>query len=494
MLAGGYASLLLVVVQGLVLVPLYLRYLGPEAYGAWMASGDLLGWLAVLDLGIAGISLQRMAAAHGRGETRAVGEYFGTGLVVQSALVALLTLLAVLAAPWVPGWVQLHGAAGAELAACFAVAGVATGLGLLGNLVGALALGTQRMVFVNLAVFVSGVAGLIATLVLLVTGRGLWALALGMLVRSGVMLLAVGAHALYVLRHDLRVRAAVRWRVVRELAGLSAVTVLTMVGNAAVGRSDAVLIALFYGPRTVTVYVLTRRAADMLSLFLARIGGAVHPGFAHLVGSGDRARAAAVLGQVGRLYFWSAVPAVALYLALNRTFVTLWVGPGQFAGQALTVLVGLNVLAVGWAALVMYLLGAAGQIARAGVTAFVEAVLRIGLAVALLRGMGLVGLPLAAVPTAAVAGYLALGWLYRGLGPPLPRIPLREAVLGVALLGLGTAAGTLRWGHSWPEFVAWLVLFGSVAGAAVLAFEPLARGLARRLLARVLRRPHPAGA
>jgi O-antigen/teichoic acid export membrane protein len=297
-----------------------------------------------------------------------------------------------------------------------------------------------------------------------------------------------------VLRHDLRVRARVRWRVVRDLAGLSSVTVFTMVGNAAVGRSDAVLIALFYGPRTVTVYVLTRRAAEMLSMFLARIGGAVNPGFAHLVGSGDRVRAAAVLGQVGRLYFWSAVPAVALYLALNRTFVGLWVGPGQFAGQALTVLVGLNVLCVGWAALVLYLLGGAGQIARSGMTVFVEALLRIALALALLRSLGLVGLPLAALPTTSVAGYLALGWLYRGLGPPLPRIPLREALLGVALLGLGTAAGTARWGHSWPEFVAWLAVFAAVAAAAVLAFEPLARAFARRLLARVRRRPHPLGA
>jgi O-antigen/teichoic acid export membrane protein len=493
MLAGGYANLLLLVVQGLVLVPLYLRHLGPAAYGAWLASGDVLGWLAVLDLGIGGISSQRMAAAHGRRDGRAVGEYFGTGLVVQGALVALLTVLAVLAAPLVPGWVRLPGPAGAELAACFAVAGLATGLGLLGNVAGALALSTQRAVFVNLAVFVSGVAGIAATLGLLAAGRGLWALALGMLVRSGVMLLAVGAHAAYVLRRDLRVRARVRWGVVRDFASLSPVTVLAMLGNAAVARSDAVLIALFYGPEIVTVYVLTRRAADLLSMFLARLGGAVYPGFAHLVGSGDRARAAVVLGQVGRLYWWSAVPAVAMYVALNRTFVDLWVGPARFAGQGLTLLVGMNVLVAGWAALGVYVLGAAGQIARSGMTIFVEAVLRIALALVLLRALGLGGLPLAAVPTTAVAGWLALAWLYRGLGVPRPRIPLRAGLAGAAVLGAGALAGTARWGQSWPELVAWGAAFACVAGAVVLGAEPLARDAARRLMARV-HRPFPAGA
>ncbi|HEX6913061.1 MAG TPA: oligosaccharide flippase family protein, partial [Longimicrobium sp.] len=385
MLVGGYANNLLLVVQGLVLVPLYLRHLGPETYGGWMASGDLLGWLAVLDMGIAGISVQRMAAAHGRGEHRSVGDYFGTGLAVQGLLVALLTVLAVLASPFVPAWVRLEGAAGTELAACFAVAGVATGLGLLGNVVTGLALSTQRMVFVNLAIFAAGVAQIAVTLVLLGQGRGLWALALGMLARTGLVLALAGAHAAYVLRHDLGVRARVRREVVRELGGLSTVSVLVMLGNTLVGRSDAMLIALFHGPQTVTLYVLTRRAAEMLAMFLARIGGAVSPGFAHLVGSGERARAAAVMGQVGRLYFCAAVPALALYMALNRSFVELWVGPGHFAGQGLTVLVGLNVLLVGWAALVLSMSGAAGLIARAGMALFVEAVVRVGLALLLLR-------------------------------------------------------------------------------------------------------------
>lgn len=492
MLVGGYANILLLVVQGLVLVPLYLRHLGSETYGAWMASGDLLGWLAVLDMGIAGISAQRMAAAHGRGEHGTIGDYFGTGLAVQALLVGVLTVLAVLASPFVPAWVRLEGTAGTELAACFAVAGVATGLGLLGNVVSALALSTQRMVFVNLAIFVSGLAQIAVTLALLLGGHGLWALALGMLVRTGLMLALVGAHAAYVLRHDLGVRARVRGEVAREFSALSAVSVLAMLGNTLVGRSDAVLIALFHGPQTVTLYVLTRRAAEMLAMFLARIGGAVYPGFAHLVGSGEQARAAAVMGQVARLYFCAAVPAVALYMALNRSFVELWVGPGRFAGQGLTVLVGLNVLFVGWAALVLYLSGAAGLIARAGTALFVEALVRIGLALLLLRAWGIAGLPAAGVVTTVVSAYLALGWLYRSLGQPRAPVPWGEAALAGGLLALAAAAGTVRWGRSWAELVAWGALFGAAAAAGVLATEPMARGVARRLLARVLRRPPPA--
>jgi O-antigen/teichoic acid export membrane protein len=260
-----------------------------------------------------------------------------------------------------------------------------------------------------------------------------------------------------------------------------------------VGKSDAVLIALFHGPQTVTLYVLTRRAAEMLAMFLARIGGAVYPGFAHLVGSGDRARAAAVMGQVARLYFCAAVPAVALYMALNRSFVELWVGPAHFAGQGLTVLVGLNVLFVGWAALVLYVSGAAGLLARAGMALFAEAVVRVGLALLLLRVWGIAGLPAAGAVTTLVSAYLALGWLYRSLGQPRAPFPWRDAVFALLLLAAGAAAGTVRWGDSWLELTAWGALFGALAAAGVLAVEPLARGALRKVFATVLRRPQPAG-
>lgn len=493
MLVGGYANLLLLVVQGLVLVPLYLRFLGADTYGAWMASGDLLGWLAVLDMGIAGISTQRMAAAHGRGEPRTVGDYFGTGVVVQLLLAGALMLLALAGAPWVPGWLGVKGAAAGELSACFAVAGVATGLGLLATVLSGLATSTQRMVFVNLATFAAGLAGIGITLALLVAGKGLWALALGMLVRSGSLAIAVGAHALFVLHRDLRTRARVRWEVAREFFSLSGVVLLTMVGNAAVGRSDAMLVALIFGPVAVTPYMLTRRAADLLAMFLARIGGAVYPGFAHLVGSGDHARAARVLGQVARVYFAAAVPTGALYLALNRTFVELWVGQGQYAGQLVTVLVGLNVLVVGWGALILYLLGATGSLRASGLGIFAEAVVRVGLAISLLVTWGVPGLPLAGVATSAAAAWIAWGWLHRRLGAPRPALVPRQVLASAVLLAAGAAAGAVRWGTTWPSFVGWAVLFGVLAAGVVLLAEPFTRGYAARLLVRLRGAPQPAG-
>ena len=459
MLVGGWASLLLLVVQGLVLVPLYLRHLGAGTYGAWAASGDVLAWLSVLQMGVAGVGTQRMAAAHGRGDDAGVAVWFGTGVLVQAALAAVLFGAALVLAPFVPRWVgaEPH----AQLAGAFAVAGAAVALGLMADVAATLALAVQRTVFVAAAQFAAGVAGIATTVVLLLDGRGLWALALGMLARTGLLLALTGGHAAWVLRHTIGMRARVRASVARELRGLSGAVLITLVGNAAAGRSDAVLVALFFGPHTVAAYVLTRRAADMISMFLARLGGAVFPGFAHLVGSGQRARATVVLGQVARAYWWMGAPAVALYLALNRTFVELWVGPGQFAGAGITLLAGLNVLVVGWAALLLYLNGAAGNIERNGRVIFLEAAARICVALALLRVWGLPGLPLAGVATAAVSSWVALRGLARRLGQPRIAPPWSALALSAVLLAWqgGSIRDSRPWSRGFSACSSWRAVF-----------------------------------
>jgi hypothetical protein len=40
---GGYLNIGIITAQGLLLVPLYLEYIGTELYGAWLGSGDILG-------------------------------------------------------------------------------------------------------------------------------------------------------------------------------------------------------------------------------------------------------------------------------------------------------------------------------------------------------------------------------------------------------------------------------------------------------------------
>lgn len=55
-----YASLLLAI-TGIVLTPLYLRFIDLKLFGAWLASGNVIGWLAMLDPGLNELLHQQVA-------------------------------------------------------------------------------------------------------------------------------------------------------------------------------------------------------------------------------------------------------------------------------------------------------------------------------------------------------------------------------------------------------------------------------------------------
>ena len=60
-------------ITGIIMVPLYLRFIPFEVYGAWLASGNMLAWLSTIDPGLTLVLQQRIAAAYGNQDFKAIG-------------------------------------------------------------------------------------------------------------------------------------------------------------------------------------------------------------------------------------------------------------------------------------------------------------------------------------------------------------------------------------------------------------------------------------
>ncbi|WP_265943741.1 hypothetical protein [Dechloromonas sp. A34] len=49
---GGYLNTGIQIVQGLILIPMYIHFLGLSLYGFWLSTGAILGMLGVMNLGL----------------------------------------------------------------------------------------------------------------------------------------------------------------------------------------------------------------------------------------------------------------------------------------------------------------------------------------------------------------------------------------------------------------------------------------------------------
>lgn len=477
-LVGGYVNIVVITIQGLLLVPFYLKFIGPRLYGAWLGSGEILAWLGIFDLGLASLMIQRMAKAYGQMDRQLVANYFATGLFTQIVMVLLIIIGSVVLAPWLPGWMGIEEGEAALLTRCCILTSIATGFMILNNGVAGFAQALQRTIFINIATIGSSILGLLTILFLLFADWGLLAIPVGMLVRNGALLILNSGYSAWLYRSEIHQAFQPKFNILREFVSISSAAFLSKLGSAGLGRSEAALIAIFIHPEMATMFVLTRRAADIVRLLINRFGGAVFAGFSHLVGGGQRESAAKVYAEVLVIYTGVSVVLVGTYLAVNQTFMSVWVGSEQFGGEILTILIGFNVLTGGRFGLLSYLYGATGQIARSAYIVFFESICRFALMIVLLWWIGMPGLPLAAIVTTFVAGEISQKWTVHELGVKRKiyfNINKFSQWSYLFLLIVGSYVGIFIWAKSWAGVTIMLTVTILITSVVAILSEPYFR-------------------
>lgn len=486
-LFGGQARVLVSTATALILIPFYLTHIGAELYGAWLGSGGILAWLAVLDLGLASLMVQKIAEAHGRGDRALIGEYFSTGFALQFIVVLLLVAAAKIIAPVFPRWMGIEGSAEAQLSFAFVLAAVANGLSILNNGIVGFLKALQITVLPNAVSIVGVVIGAVSTLLLLLSGYGLVSIPAGLIFAVLAQIGVNGAQSVLVYRQEIRAPLRPSRETTREFLAVSGPMFVSKLSSAAAYRSDATFIAILIRPELATAYVLTRRAADIVTRLLDLFGGAAFAPFAHLSGGAERSRAPAVHRNIVQGYIGAGVIMIGTFFATNATFVSLWVGPEFFLGQDLTLLIGVAILLGGGYSLVNYLLGATGRITTSAWINVAEAAARVPVMLLLLATLGVAGLPLAILLTAPVAAWISATRTFdevRASGNPFGGT-IKVYAVHILVLAAGALVGSAIRPQSWIGF-AWLLGgFGAVAGGVVIGVLPSVRAL---LLPRRLRR------
>ena len=90
-------------------VPLTIRYLGPEQYGAWVTIGSLLAWLSLTDFGLGNGLTNAVTTAVGEDRPDLARMHLSNGIFLLTAIAGRVTGLVVLAAWPFIDWAALFG-------------------------------------------------------------------------------------------------------------------------------------------------------------------------------------------------------------------------------------------------------------------------------------------------------------------------------------------------------------------------------------------------
>ena len=321
--------------MGIAFLPLYIKYLGMEAYGLIGLYAVMQAWLTLMDMGMTPTLNREMARFTAGAHTAcSIGNLLHS-LETVCFVVALIICAAVWSASnWLASdWLRADRLPIAEVAQAFTVMAWVLALRFIEGLYRGALLGLQKQVWLN------GVGAVLATgrwggavLVLAWVSPSIEAFFLwqGLVSGLSVLVFAVAAHrTLPQCEMPLRFSTEAILSVGRFASGMMATTLLVLL----LTQVDKILLSRLLSLETFGHYTFAATVAGALLMLVAPIAQAFYPRLTELVTNGEGANLAATYHLGAQLVSALIIPAALMMAFFAETFLWLWTGDAGLAQE-----------------------------------------------------------------------------------------------------------------------------------------------------------------
>lgn len=407
LLTSSYASIFLAIIKGIVLVPLYLHYIDNRLYGAWLATGSIVAYLGLLDFGFNGVIMQKAASAFGKKDFEYLGPVIGTGLIVSIIFAFIPMLIGLAISPFISDIVRISGKESGQLRYAFLTASIGSSFMLVMYAIGGILNSFQRQIVWGTLLVLGDIIGVIVTVVLLLKGYGLIAIAAGTVIWAMLSALGSGIYLVWFLKVKLIGMSVIfKKYILKDLLTPSIWQFGSRAASLVSRQSDNLLIALLVDPRICTIYTFTGKASETLSIFIRHFIGAFMPGLSHLNGEGNMEMFKNITLQMIRIVTFGGVFILGGYLFYNKSFIVLWVGGYYYGGIILTLLFLISSFLLILNTLFYNILFAKGEIVLISKANMLESIVRIPLCIGLIVVFGIKGAVIAAIVSIIPTSFL----------------------------------------------------------------------------------------
>jgi O-antigen/teichoic acid export membrane protein len=331
--------------MALAFVPVYIRFLGIEAYGLIGLFAVLQAWLTLLDMGMTPTLAREMArftgGSHSAGSIRDLLRSIETLAVVAALLVASGIALG---STWLASsWLQAESMPLAVVAQAFTIMGAVTAVRLVEGVYRSSLVGLQRQVLLNVVnSSMSTLRGLGAVAVLAWVAPTIQAFFLwqGLVSLGTVVVLAVATYtSLPNTGRGARFSIAALRNVRRFAGGMMGIVFLSLL----LTKIDKLLLSRLLSLSEYGYYMLAAAVAGALYMLVSPITQAWYPRLSQLHAAADHAGMAQAYHQGAQLVTVVVGSAAIVLILFSETLLQLWTQDAELAGSA-ALLVSLLVL------------------------------------------------------------------------------------------------------------------------------------------------------
>lgn len=399
----GYLHIALTTAAGLWFTPFLLHHIGQQLFGLWTVGAPILAYVNLVDFGVLTIFEREVAftlGAAGGDIERAVDLPVVVGKTTRLVLLQMPVLCLAAAIAWFAmpaGWEPLRIPFGIVLATLV--------LSFPLRINHALLMGLQDIAFVGKVNVVTWAVGFILSVFFVMIGWGLYAFAISGCVGQ------IATNLICFARVRRRFSVALPTRLpplarddARSQLGKGFWVVVSQLAAALLTGTDVVVIAAVLGPTAVVPFAITDKLVTLSSNLPSHLMISAQPALSELRTSPDRTRMREVCTALTQAVLLVSGFFAVIIVAVDRGFVTWWVGEAQFAGGAVVAWLVAAMLLVHWTTTTVSTLFSFGFERLISITTVANGVATLGATVVLTRHYGLVGAPIA-----ATLGFVAIG-------------------------------------------------------------------------------------
>lgn len=402
----NYANVSFVIINGLILVPLYLTYFSVGTYGSYLSSGNIVGMLGLLEGGMSFVLTQKLSNCYVKKNFNEFSKILGSGLFMSLSILLLLISIGLILFPFISDWVKAEPNEYENIQYAFLFSAIGAGLNIVYHNISAVFQALLKVSICGFANIISIIFGISSTLLGLKFGLGVVAIPLGVLVRGavGVFILAISLMKLLIKEKFPRIQ--IDKLTTRDLIK----SVLPMFGGGVakslVANSQLLIITNFINPTASAVFFITGRLYQVCDSFLAPVGSSIFSSISQIVGEGNKEVIKKNIVKIFFIFNIFSVFILSLSFIFNSSFVSLLLGADKYGGDILSLFLCINMLfytRFNFLSVNLYAMGIFGKTVMYDI---IGGVLRLIIIFSLIRYIGYIALPIAEfLSTTFLIGY-----------------------------------------------------------------------------------------
>lgn len=339
-----YVNLIIGLVKGVFIIPLYLIYIDNTLFGAWLVTGNILMWLTLFDPGVGDVAVQKVAVSYKNGDFESIKYQISSSIFISffiSFLVGILgvvfahNILALVTIPKNLDYNQLHKA--------FIIAVAGTACTLFSYSLSGSILGLQRTKGSGIMRIIIGVLSILITIYLLTQGYQIMAIAISTLITSFLFVIIYSFILIKIVKEE-KIGFGFRLSYLKQYSRIFTFTFVSKIFSTVTQNIDLLLVSKYVSLDNVYVLEICRRPLRVLQGFVNSPSVAMLPTIASLFGEGDLEKLKFIIKRMTILLTILLIFISFGFITFNKGLISLWIGEKYYIGDSLNLFIALSFL------------------------------------------------------------------------------------------------------------------------------------------------------